>query len=474
MSISVGGLVSGLDTNSMIEQLLELERQPILKLQQREAAYQVELSAYGSLKGILGSLQSAVEDLDSVSNLTLFSAVSGDTDLFSVSADENATSGSYGITVQNLAKVHKLTSAAFTETEAVGGGIIHLKLGDAAAAVDISVSATDTIADVAQAINDADAGVNAAVIFDGASYFLTLSGEETGAANVIDLTVTDDDTNNTDTNNLSRLVYEAAGATKNLNNTQAAEDSMITVDGVSNISRDTNVIDDVIAGVTLTLESAPAAPDNQATLTVSRDLDAVVSQITAFVDAYNEAIDVFDDYQSYDSATETAGVLLGDAATKSMHNRLNTMVTGTVSGVESFSRLTDLGISLNTEGRLEVDSSTLNSALDDYFEDVLQFFTQSTEGSEGFAVGMTDTLDGILSSTQGTLVARTDGIQDSIDDIGDQVERIEMRVLAWETRTRAQFNALEVLLAEYQTTGDYLSQQIGSLQNLNNYISNRG
>jgi len=351
MTISVGGLVSGLDTNSMIEQLLELERQPIISLQQKEAAYQVELSAYGSLKGVLGSLKSAVEDFDSVSNFTCFSAVSGNTDLFSVSADENATSGAYGITVQNLAKVHKLTSAAFTETEAVGGGIIHLKLGDAAA-VDISVSVTDTIADVAQAINDADAGVNAAVIFDGASYFLTLSGEETGAANVIDLTVTDDDTNNTDTNNLSRLVYEAAGATKNLNNTQAAEDSMITVDGVSNISRDTNVINDVIAGVTLTLESAPVAPDNQTTLTVSRDTETVVSKITAFVDAYNETIDLFDDYQSYDSDSETAGVLLGDATTKSMRNRLNTMVTGTVSGVESFSRLADLGIALNTEGQL--------------------------------------------------------------------------------------------------------------------------
>ena len=473
MTISVGGLVSGLDTNSMIEQLLELERQPIISLQQKEAAYQVELSAYGSLKGVLGSLKSAVEDFDSVSNFTCFSAVSGNTDLFSVSADENATSGAYGITVQNLAKVHKLTSAAFTETEAVGGGIIHLKLGDAAA-VDISVSVTDTIADVAQAINDADAGVNAAVIFDGASYFLTLSGEETGAANVIDLTVTDDDTNNTDTNNLSRLVYEAAGATKNLNNTQAAEDSMITVDGVSNISRDTNVINDVIAGVTLTLESAPVAPDNQTTLTVSRDTETVVSKITAFVDAYNETIDLFDDYQSYDSDSETAGVLLGDATTKSMRNRLNTMVTGTVSGVESFSRLADLGIALNTEGQLEVDSSTLNNALEDHFDDVLQFFTQSTEGSEGFAVRMTDALDAILSSTQGTLVARTDGIQNSIDGIEDQVERLEMRVLAWESRTRAQFNMLEVLLAEYQTTGDYLSQQIGSLQNLNNYISNRG
>ena len=471
MSISVGGLISGLDTNSIIDQLLALQQKPIVKLQQQEADYQVELSAYGSMQAVLDSLKSAMGGLDSVNDLTSFSATSGNTDLFSVSADENATAGSYDVTVQNLAKVHKLTSGAFTETEAVGGGTIHLRLGDAAA-VDISVSATDTISDVAQAINDADAGVNAAVIFDGTSYFLTLTGEETGAANVIDLTVTDDDGDNTNTENLSRLVYEAAGATKNLNNTQTAEDSMITVDGVSNISRDTNVIDDVIQGVTITLESAPAT-DNEAVLTVNRNTSAIVSKINSFVSAYNEALDLFEAYQSYDQGTETAGVLLGDATTNSIRNSLENLITDTVPGVESFSRLTNLGIALNDEGRLEVDSSTLNSALDDHFDDVLQFFTQSTEGSEGFAVRMVDTLDAILDSTDGTLAARTDGIQDSIDGIEDQVERIEMRNLAWETRTRAQFNALELLLAGYQTTGNYLTQQVLGMQNLNNYISNR-
>jgi flagellar hook-associated protein 2 len=274
-------------------------------------------------------------------------------------------------------------------------------------------------------------------------------------------------------NGLSRLVYDKA-VTENLSNTQDAADSIITVDGVADIHRDTNVIDDVIEGVTITLESAPAAPDNEATLTVRRDMAAVVSRITSFVDAYNEVLDLFETYQSYDSDTEAAGVLMGDATTKSIRNRLNRMVTDTVPGVESFGRLADLGIALNTEGQLEVDSSTLNSALDDHFDDVLQFFTQSTEGSEGFAVRMVDTLDAILNSTDGTLAARTDGIQNSIDDIEDKVEREEMRVLAWEVRTRAQFNALEVLLAEYQTTGDYLSQQILSLQNLNNNISNRG
>ena len=473
MSISVGGLVSGLDTNSMIEQLLELERQPIVKLQQEEAAYQVELSAYGSLKGVLGSLRSAVQDLDSGSNLIRFSAVSGDTELFSASADENATAGSYDITVQQLAKVHKLASGAFSQSEYVGEGTLHVKVGSGST-LDIDVSATDTIMDVAQAINDSEAEIRAGVIFDGTDYFLTLAADETGAENVINLTVTDTgDTNDTDMNGLSRLVYDQ-GVTENLSNAQDAADSIITVDGVTDIHRDSNVITDVIEGVTLTLISAPVAPYNQTTLTVGRDLGTVVDKITAFVDAYNEAVDIIEEYQSYDSATETAGVLMGDAATNSIRNRLRSMVTGTVPGIESLSRLVDLGITLNTEGRLEVDSSTLNGALDDHFEDVLQFFTQSTDGSEGFAVRMADTLDAILSSTNGTLAARTMGIQNSIDEIEDQVERLELRVLAWETRTRAQFNALEVLLSEYQTTGDYLSQQIASLQNLNNYISNRG
>lgn len=472
MSISVGGLISGLDSNSMIEQLLELEREPIVKLQQQEAAYQVELSAYGSLKGVLGSLRSTVEALDSASNLTSFSAVSGNIDLFSASVDENATSGSYDITIQQLAEVHKLASGGFSEEEYVGEGTFHLKVGNGST-TDIEVSATHTIAEVAQAINDAEAGVRAGVIFDGTDYFLTLAAHDTGVENVINLTVTDiGDTNDTDMNGLSRLVYEA-GVTENISNIQDAADAIVTVDGIADIHRSGNIINDVIDGVTLTLESAPDIPDNQATLTLSRDLEAAVSKITAFVDAYNETIALFDEYQSYNSDSETAGVLLGDATTKSIRNRLNTLVTGTVSGVESFSRLTELGIALNTEGQLEIDSSTLNSALEDHFDEVLQFFTQSMEGAEGFALRMADTLDGILSSTQGTLVARTDGIQDSIDDIGDQVERLEMRVLAWESRTRAQFNSLELLLAEYQTTGDYLSQQIVGLQNLNNYISNR-
>ena len=474
MSMSVGGLISGLDTNKIIDQLKSIQQKPILKLQQQEADYQVELSAYGSLKSALSSLQSAMDGLDSTSDLTSFSASSGDTDLFTVSADDTAVSGSYSITVQQLAGAHKLASkeaGAFSGEEPVGEGTIHFKIGSGGT-VDIGVSATDTIDDVSQAINDANAGVRATVIFDGTNYFLTLTTEKTGEENVINLTVTDTgDGDSIDMNGLSRLVYDE-GVTENLAQSQPATDSIITVDGVAEIHRNSNMIDDVIEGVTITLESAPDT-DNQADLTVSRNTSEIASKINSFVSAYNNVLDFISSAQNYNAESETAGVLMGDAATNNIRKNLDRLVTGTVSGVETFSRLSDFGIALNAEGRLEVDSSTLNNVLDDDFDNALLFFTQSTEGSEGFAVRMVNTLDVLLDSTDGILNVRTDGIQNSINDIQDQVESMEMRISAWEVRTRAQFNTLELLLANYQTTGDYLSQQITGMQNLNNYISNR-
>ena len=475
MSMSIGGLVSGLDTNNIIDQLKSIQQKPILKLQQKEAGYQVELSAYGSLKSTLSSLKSAMDGLDSTSDLTSFSASSGNTDLFTVSADGTAVSGSYSITVQQLAGEHKLASkeaGAFSGEEPVGEGTIHLKVGSGGT-VDIGVSATDTIDDVSQAINDANAGVRATVIFDGTNYFLTLTTEETGEENVINLTVTDtDDGDNIDMNGLSRLVYDE-GVTENLAQSQPAADSIITVDGIAGIHRNSNMIDGVIKGVTITLESAPNT-DNQADLTVTWNTSEIASKINSFVSAYNNVLDFISSAQNYNVESETAGVLMGDATTNNIRKNLDRMLTGTVSDVESFSRLSDFGIALNDEGRLEVDSSILNNVLDDDFDNVIKFFTQTTEGSEGFAARMVDTLDAILDSTGGSLDARTDGIQNSIEDIHDQVERIEMRNLAWETRTRAQFNALELLLAGYQNTGNFLTQQLTGMQNLNNFISNRG
>jgi flagellar hook-associated protein 2 len=477
MSISVGGLASGIDTNDVIQQMLKVQQKPIISLHKKEAAYQVELSTFGNLKNVLKNLETSMKSLDSTDDLTRFTARSGDTGLFTVSADKTATAGSYNITVTQMAEAHKLTSSAFAEGEAVGEGTLHLKVGDGSV-TDIDVSGTDTLSDVAASINDTGAGVHAAVIFDGTDYFLTLTADDTGADNVINLTATEagtatGDPENTDTTGLSRLVYDQ-GVTANMTNTQSAADAIISVDGVNDIHRAGNVIDDVLDGITLTLQSAPAAPDNVTTLSVERSTSPVTASINSFITAYNDVLDFIETHQSYDEATGEAGALLGDYTTNSIRNTLKNMVSDKLSDVGAFEQLTDMGVALNAEGRLELDALTLNNALDDNFEGVLQFFTQTTSGSEGFAVKMMDSLERVLDDKSGSLTARTAGILDSIGDIQDQVESWEARMVTWEERTRAQFNAMELLLAQYQTTGDYLSQQITGLQNFNSYVANRG
>ena len=130
--LSVGGLVSGLDTNSIISQLLEVERRPILQLQQKEAAFQVELSAYGSVQSSLESLQSAVESLRTSNDFAQFSASSQNTDLVTATANASAAIGSHRVTVQQLAQAHKLHSTGFADAEAVGAGTLHLQVGSGA------------------------------------------------------------------------------------------------------------------------------------------------------------------------------------------------------------------------------------------------------------------------------------------------------------------------------------------------------
>jgi flagellar hook-associated protein 2 len=119
MTISVGGIISGIDTESIISQLLDLERQPILNLQIQEADYMVQLTAYGSLKSVLNSIETTAQGLEAESNLTSFSATSGDTDKFTVSADSSATAGTHNITVKQLAREHMVKSVAFTGTEEI-------------------------------------------------------------------------------------------------------------------------------------------------------------------------------------------------------------------------------------------------------------------------------------------------------------------------------------------------------------------
>jgi flagellar hook-associated protein 2 len=156
-----------------------------------------------------------------------------------------------------------------------------------------------------------------------------------------------------------------------------------------------------------------------------------------------------------------------------VRNKVRQLMSYAVDGIEGVNSLSDFGITMSNN-RLELDTAKLSTALNDNFDATVAFFTRDEAGAgKGFAVHLVDSLNRVLDSKSGLIATRQDGIQRSIDDITDQIERKEARVLASEARMRAQFNALEVLLGEYQTTGNYLTQQLEGLANLNKSIAEK-
>jgi flagellar hook-associated protein 2 len=476
MGFSVSGLVSGLDTDSIISKLMDIEKKPITLLQQQEASYSVKLSAYGQLKSLLSGLRSAARNLDSPSDITTYAATSSNSSVLTADAETSAVKGTYSITVQDIAQVQKLKSQGFGATEAVGEGTIHLKLGSGDS-TDITVDASDTISTIASKINDKKLGITASVISDGTQSYLTLTSQKTGEANVIDLTVTEAgttdpaDPENLDTTGLSRLVYQK-GATENLTQTQAAADALLSVDGVDNIKRSSNTIDDVIPGVTLYLHDK--APSDPLKLTISRSDTLLTNRVNAFIDAYNQLADYLKQAQLYDPATKQTGSLFADATTRNIDTTVKGLIARTVpGGASGFSRLAELGITTNDDGHLQMDSATFSARLSQNFDAVASFFTKLDTGSEGFAVKVGNTVDAMLSATNGTLTTRTNGVQKSIDSLESQITQLNDRASNTQDRLKKQFTSLEVLLGQYQGLSDSLTQQLSALENLNGAISKK-
>lgn len=470
MALSVGGLVSGLDTEKIISQLMELESRPLAQLEKREADFELQLSTYGTLKNKLSSLKSAMQALDYVNDFAKFyKATSGDEDIFTASAGSGAASGVYDIQVTNLAESHKLTSTAFGASESIGEGTLTIQVGDGTA-IEVDVAAGDTLQDVADAINDANGDVSAGLIYDGSSYYLSLTANETGAGNEIKITVDDTgDSNDTDANGLSRLAYEKGVTENSLVQTRAAINANVEVDGIA-ISHASNTLDDVISGVTINLEKAN--PTDTTQLTIGRDVDAAVKTIESFVTAYNDVIKYINDNQGFDATSGELKDLQGDTIANSIKTGLADILKMDYPGMTSIGSLEDLGITRNAaDNTLTVSTSTLKTQLETDFNGAIQFFTQTTTDEEGFSVRMMDELDRFLSPTTGMLATRQNSIRTSLEDINTSKDRVEARLEATEARLRSQFNALELLMGQYQTTGDALTQQLTGLANLNKSIS---
>lgn len=471
MALSASGLGSGLDINSLVSQLMAVERQPLTAMARKEASFQAKLSAFGQIKGSLSALQTAANALKDAAKFSATKATVGSDAGFTASTGSAAAAGSYAVQVEQLAKSQRVATAADISFVPNAGTsetpttvtITFGKMNDgtfvpgeaSAKSIDFTGS---TIEELRDAINKGDLGVTASVIDNGTAKQLVVTGKNTGAEQAFQIGGT------------AGLAYDPSVAIDPDNPKvpagsnssyvlQASQDARINVDGIT-VTRGSNTISDVLEGVTLTLTKETTAA---ASLSIAEDFSGARSAIDAFVKAYNDTQTTLKNLTNYNAETRTAATLTGDSSARSIQSQVRNLVGGALSGLGDTTRLADIGITFDKDGKLSVDGSKLDAALKDPNRDVVAFFTGSGD-TKGLAATVSDGLKNFID-TGGLLAGRTEGLNASIKMIGKQREAFEARLESVQKRYQAQFTALDSTIASMTQTSNYLTQQLAGLAN---------
>ena len=475
-TISSAGIGSGLDVENIVTSLMAVERTPLTQMKTEASKIDTKISAYGKIQSYLSALRDAASALTKPATWGDTSAATADAAVVGATGSSTAVAGSYGVSVQQLASMQSLASSAFADSAAVvGEGSLSIELGTwsadqsgftpkvGATSVSVSVSASDTLAEVRDKINSSGAGVTASIVTDSSGARLVMRSGATGEANAFRVIVADTDGNSGDAAGLSGLGYDPSAGISLLERTQAAKDARATIDGLA-VTSSSNSLTDVIQGVTLKLGKVSADPVE---VTVSSNTDNMKKAVTDFANAYNDLAKYLTSQTKYDAASKTGGSLQGDASVNSLRNALRSLGGGSSSASTTLKRLADIGLDPQADGTLKVDTSKLGDALGSKLAEVKKLFATSTGASDaenGLAYRMRRWGDNLLGA-DGTISTRTDSLRRQKDANGDKQESFETRMTQVEKRMRAQYTSLDTQMAKMSALQSYVSQQISAMSN---------
>lgn len=445
MAVQFGGLATGLDTASIISALMDVERQPLTRLQNDKSYYQNRLQAFTDFNSKLTSLQAKADAIDTANELNTPKATASSDQYFTATASSTANMGNYQISVASLAQVQKDYSDGVADSAAseFGTGTLTLTVGGAPTDITID-SSNNSLSGMVNAINSADLGVKATIINDGTSspYRMVLTGDSVN------------DTFSLDTSGLSGGTY----ANPTMSSLQTAQQAHIVIGGDSSsidIYSDSNTVEDAIQGVTLNLLQADSSAST--TLTLSSDPDATASKIKDFVNSYNSAISYI--------ASQSGADWGNDSTFTAIKRQMQDLLTTTISTSGSFSSLAELGIATQKDGTLSVNSSDLSDAMSSDFNGVISLFS-GEDGVDGLSTLFSNYLDDVTDSTDGFLASRKDSTDSMVRRIDLQTNNLQARLDARQKTLEAQFSAMETLVSSLNTQSSFLSQQLASMPSI--------
>ena len=458
--ITSAGIGSGLDLESIIKASVDAENVPKMNaFAKKDKSLEVELSSIGEIKSALSKLQDTIKKLADPDNFNkrianITQPTSDDGDLVSVTPTKDITPGNFKIEVVALAQGSRATSNAglFTATDDVvtaSGGTLSFAAGDKS--FDLTLDAGATLADLRDAINDSDDnfGVTANIINTGTESKLVLTSSVSGAGN--DLVITND---NAELDNVSTDANGGASGSGGIgiSDDNKAKSAVIKVDGIE-ITNDTNTFKDAVQDMTITAKRQ-SVDGETAKLAVSYDRESVTTLIDEFIANYNNAIG------QLGLQSRVGKPLNSDATIRTLSSQMVNMLSTNLTDAGPFTSIFDIGLGVDKKGYLEKSTlvRSLNTAMDENFDNIGKAFA----GENGVAKQFESFLDNYVSS-KGILKQREDNLNTQVTDLEDDVLKHEFRMSELEGRLRKQYAGLDVLLAQMQSTQQYLGAQLASL-----------
>lgn len=439
MSTSIGS-AGKLDVITMVAQLVAADRaQPEARIARNERQVNAQISAIGTLRNAFSALGTATGALTSTDNLQARKAILPAEANFAAATSAGAAAGRHQVEVLALASAQKLTSGAFAADAPVGTGTLTISAGDTTLTIEIAAP-DNTLAHIRDAINAAAGGktVSASIVTGDDGPHLVLNAMETGSAGAMRISASGGD------GGLSALGWDPDGPS-GMSQLLPAADARIRVDGIERTSS-SNTIADAIDKVSLTLTKAE--PGVVRELRIEGDASLQRTAAKNFIGAYNAALGAIGQVSAYNLEARTAAALNGDAMVRNTSRELRDILSDNVAELKA------MGITINKDGTLKLDEAAFDKGLAADPAMAARLF--SAEGMAGKVGGVVDRLVG----DDGLLDGRSKSLADRNKALATQRSALDFRMSQAESRYRAQFTALDVLLSSLQTSSDFLTQQL--------------
>lgn len=447
MGLTSVGIGSGMDIGGIVTALVNAESAgKIAKFDASEGKLNAQISGVGALKSAMSEFNDKLKTLNKSETFASQKVVASTKDYLSATVDKTAVSGSYQVKVEQLAQSQKVGSAVATDaTSPIGEGSLAISVGTGTA-FNIDVSATDSLTDIMNKINQSDdnTDVTATIVNGELGPQLVLGSKKTGEDNLISVTATDSGagTGLSDTFTMSELT--------------PAKNAIVHIDGVKVVSQ-SNSLDKAITGVSLTLTAADI--NKTTTLTVSKDTATTKTAIEGFVESYNSLMKTIKDLTGYNPDTKKAGILQGDALPRGIQSQLRGMLSSGFETSDGTQMLANFGVKTTREGLLEIDSAKLTKSIEADKGTIAELF--ATEDT-GLAAKMSSLVDTYIKSG-GVIDSRDSSLDEQVSRIADSRVQLNTRMAAYSDRLYKQFNAMDLVVANLNSQSSMLLSRLDSL-----------